>query len=158
MVYMEEKSKSAKELDQKGTPYKLVPHKNSAHTAEEAAREIGLELGQIVKSLLVEGHRQPPALVLVPGDKRIHFGRLGKILGDRSIFLCSPERTFEVTGYPVGLVTPFGLKSELTKIMEESVLEKGEIAVSSGSWGFEIVLNSQDLAKATGAKIALFTK
>ncbi|KKT75991.1 MAG: hypothetical protein UW69_C0006G0003 [Microgenomates group bacterium GW2011_GWA2_44_7] len=155
---MEGKPPSARELDKKGILYKLVSHLNSAHTAEEAAREIGLRLGQIVKSLLVEGHRHPPILVLVPGDKKIHFGKLGKILGDKSVFLCSPERTLEVTGYPVGIVTPFGLKTQLPIIIEEIVLEKDEVAVSSGTWGFEIVLSVNELKKATEAKIALFTK
>lgn len=153
-----DKPRSVLELDQKGIPYKLVAHPNTAHTAEDAAKEIGLKLGQIVKSLLVEGHRHPPVLVLVPGDKRVHFGKLGKILGDKSVFLCSPARTLEVTGYPVGLVTSFGLKSELPKFIEANVLKNEEIGISSGEWGFEIVMKSKDLLKATGAKIDPFVK
>ncbi|MCL5125322.1 MAG: YbaK/EbsC family protein [Deltaproteobacteria bacterium] len=158
IVGMDEKPRSTQELDRKGIPYKLVPHENSAHTAEDAAKEIGLELGQIVKSLLVEGHRRGPVLVLVAGDRRIHFGKLGKIVGDKSVFLCSPERTLEVTGYPVGLVTAFGLKRELPMFLDQSVLDREKIAVSSGVWGFEIVLKPADLARAATAEIALFTK
>jgi Cys-tRNA(Pro) deacylase len=153
-----DKPRSAIELDQKGIPYKLVPHPNSAHTAEDAAHELGLELGQIVKSLLVEGHRHPPLLVLVPGDKRVHFGRLGKIVGDKTVFLCSPERTLEVTGYPVGLVTPFGLKADLSKILERSILDRKIIGISSGEWGFEITLTPDYLVKATNALVQSFVK
>ena len=153
-----DKPRSALELDQKGIDYRLVAHPNTAHTAADAAREIGLELGQIVKSLLAEGHRHPPVLLLVPGDRQVHFGRLGKILGDKSIFLCSPQRTLEVTGYPVGLVTPFGLKSRLDIMAETSVLAKGKVGVSSGSWGAEIVISVSDLISATGATAASFLK
>lgn len=146
------------ELDQKGIGYSLVAHPNTAHTAEDAANEIGLELGQIIKSLLVEGHRHPPVLLLVPGDRQVHFGKLGKIVGDKSTFLCSPQRTLEVTGYPVGLVTPFGLKTDVLKIIEESILLKDQIGISSGTWGHEIVMTAKDLEKGTTAQVASIVK
>lgn len=153
-----DKPLSALELDQKGVAYELKAHPNTAHTAADAAKEIGLQLGQIVKSLLVEGHRHPPVLLLVPGDRMVHFNKLGKILGDRSIFLCSPERTLEVTGYQVGLVTPFGLKADLPKIIDSSALDSEKVAVSSGTWGFEIVLSPHDLMEASGAKVESIVK
>jgi Cys-tRNA(Pro) deacylase len=152
------KPRSALELDHKGIPYQLVPHPNSAHTAEDAAMELGYDVSRIVKSLLAEGHRHPPVLLLVPGDRRIHFGKLGKILGDTSVFLCSPERTLAVTGYPVGIVTAFGLKSPLPVYMEEDILGRGTVALSSGDWGFELLLTDQDVLKATGATIGAFSR
>lgn len=153
-----EKPRSAVELDQKGIEYKLVGHPNSAHSAQDAARELGLKLGQIVKSLLAEGKNHPPVLLLVPGNRLIHFGKLGKLLGDKSIFLCSPDRTLETTGYPVGLVTPFGLKNNLPIYLESSVFENQEVGISSGVLGFEIIMTVTNLQKATGAKLESFVK
>src|SRR6266496_3159807 len=49
-------------------------------TAEEAARAIGCELRQIVKSLLFDCNGTP-ALVLVPGDRRADPRKVATLMG-----------------------------------------------------------------------------
>lgn len=150
--------KSIKELDLKKIEYTLVKHSGSSHTAKEAAEEINLELGQIVKSLVIEGPICKTILVLIPGDRKIDFKKLKSQIGDKRVELAKPGVVFRETGYPVGLVTPFDLKKPLPIYADEAILRYDKVGLSSGKKGFELVLDPNDLIKATRAMVGEFTK
>ena len=47
-------------------------------TARDAARAVGCDLAQIVKSLVVVVRRQAAVVVLVPGDRRADLAKVGR--------------------------------------------------------------------------------
>ncbi len=75
-------------------------------TAEDAARAIGCEVGQIVKSLVftVDGR---PVVALVSGANRLDAARLGAVAGGRAQ-RADPDTVRRATGYAIGGVPPFG--------------------------------------------------
>ncbi len=85
----------------------------SARTAAEAAESIGVELGQIVKSLVfVRG--EEPVVVLCAGDRRVDAERLG-------LTPASPDVVREATGYAIGGVPPFGHARAHETLIDESL-------------------------------------
>lgn len=150
--------KSTAELDSKTIPYKLVRHSGSAHTASDAAKEIGLNVGQIVKTLAFKGKTRGPFLVLVPGDKKFDRKKISVFLNDKTIDLLEPNAVEKETGYRVGLVTPFGTAKPLKVYAQNSILELSEVGISSGEFGVEIVMSPQNLKKATKAVLGDFCR
>lgn len=73
---------------------------DSARTAAEAARAIGVELGQIVKSLVFVRDTHA-VLVLCAGDRTVDTVRLGLKRADA-------KRVRELTGYAIGGIPPIG--------------------------------------------------
>jgi prolyl-tRNA editing enzyme YbaK/EbsC (Cys-tRNA(Pro) deacylase) len=81
----------------------------STPTAELAARRIGVEPGQIAKSLLFRDRAGAYHLVVCPGDKRLSAQVLKRLLGPRAS-MTGPDETERVTGFRPGGVCPFGLE------------------------------------------------
>ena len=63
--------KACQELGVKGS---IVKTKDTARTAEEAAATLGVEVGQIVKSLVFEADGET-VLVLTSGENKVEIGR-----------------------------------------------------------------------------------
>ncbi|MCS6780906.1 MAG: YbaK/EbsC family protein [Geminicoccaceae bacterium] len=80
----------------------------TARTAEDAARALGVAVGQIVKSLLfLLGER--PVLVLVAGDRRCRPELLPELLGlEGRVVRADAETVRRVSGFAIGGVAPIG--------------------------------------------------
>jgi prolyl-tRNA editing enzyme YbaK/EbsC (Cys-tRNA(Pro) deacylase) len=79
----------------------------SARTAQEAADALGVELGQIAKSVVFRSRVDDSAiLVIAPGDRRIHEPSLKQLTGP----LARADADFVKarTGFSIGGVSPLG--------------------------------------------------
>jgi len=69
----------------KGVDLDVTVFDGSTHTAQDAARQVGAELGQIVKSLVFvspDGEDLEPILCLVSGTNRVDLARLAAVTGE----------------------------------------------------------------------------
>jgi Cys-tRNA(Pro) deacylase len=142
---------STDELDRLGIPYTVRVHDQASSSAAEAARALGLPLASIVKTLIVIGRDRGALVVLVPGNQRLNLARMRQILLDKSLHLASHEQTLAVSGYPVGLVTPFSLTTSMPVYANGLITELSLAAISSGEPGSELLLQAPDLLRATAA-------
>jgi prolyl-tRNA editing enzyme YbaK/EbsC (Cys-tRNA(Pro) deacylase) len=99
-------------------------------TATDAARAVGCELGQIVKSLVfVAGGR--PVVVLVSGANRLDETRLGAIAGS-PVTKADAETARSATGYSIGGVPPFGHATEVRVFMDRDLLAYPVVWAAAG--------------------------
>ena len=101
-------------------------------TARAAAKAIGCELGQIVKSLVFDCDGRP-VVVLVPGDRRADGARIAAALGCRRARVAPPEQVEELTGFAPGAVAPFPLPRVERVLMERLLLAQEYVWVGAGS-------------------------
>jgi prolyl-tRNA editing enzyme YbaK/EbsC (Cys-tRNA(Pro) deacylase) len=103
----------AERLRAKGLEIEVQTLSDSARTASLAAAALGVEVGQIVKSLVfVRG--DAPVLILCAGDRRVDVERLG-------LAPASAERVRAVTGFSIGGVPPLGHDAELETTIDQSL-------------------------------------
>ena len=99
-------------------------------TAEDAARAVGCDVGQIVKSLVfVAGGR--PVVALVSGANRLDEGRLAAIAGE-PVAKADAETARAATGYSIGGVPPFGHATEVPVFMDSDLLAYGVVWAAAG--------------------------
>ncbi|MGI8715555.1 MAG: YbaK/EbsC family protein [Solirubrobacteraceae bacterium] len=100
-------------LAELGLPIEVVTLTESARTAAEAARAVGCDVGQILKSLvfLRDG---APVVVLCAGDRRVDAERLG-------LSRASAEQVREATGFAIGGIPPLGHTRALETIIDQSL-------------------------------------
>jgi prolyl-tRNA editing enzyme YbaK/EbsC (Cys-tRNA(Pro) deacylase) len=77
-------------------------------TAPMAAEALGVDVGQIVKSLLFVGKNGSFYMVLCPGDRKVSSSRLKRVIGVKSR-MATAEETAQATGFLPGGVCPFGI-------------------------------------------------
>jgi prolyl-tRNA editing enzyme YbaK/EbsC (Cys-tRNA(Pro) deacylase) len=84
-------------------------------TAETAARMLGVQVGQIAKSLLFAGKNGKHYMVLCAGDKRVSSSLIKKLVGCK-VSMADAETTETVTGFRPGGVCPFGVTNVVVYI------------------------------------------
>jgi Cys-tRNA(Pro)/Cys-tRNA(Cys) deacylase len=65
------------------------------------------------------------------------------------------EEVPKITGYFIGGVSPLGTHRPLPVVLESTILNLPEIAVSAGQWGCQAVLRPRDLLSALGARASV---
>src|SRR5918999_4927662 len=76
-------------------------------TAADAARAIGCEVGQIVKSLVFVADDRP-VLALVSGANRVDVAKLASAAGARAARRANGDEARAATGFAIGGGPPFG--------------------------------------------------
>lgn len=106
----------------KGVTLDVTVFPDSTHTAEDAARAIGAEVSQIVKSLVFVTAREDgalePIVCLVSGADRVDLGRLAAVLGRRDVRRSTAREADELTGFTIGGIPPFGHTQRTRVIMD----------------------------------------
>ena len=121
-------------------------------TAAHAARAVGCELHNIVKSLLFEcGGRV--VLAMVPGDRRADAAKVAAGAGARVASIASPARVREATGFEPGAVAPFGLVHVDAVLLERTLLSLDRVWVGAGSTRHMAGLSPLELVRLTRAVI-----
>jgi len=106
----------------KGVAIDVVAFDESTHTAAEAARAVGAELGQIVKSLVfvvgAASDSPEPIVCLVSGVNRVDLAQLAVVTGEPDIRRASAREANELTGFVIGGIPPIGHPRRLRVIMD----------------------------------------
>jgi prolyl-tRNA editing enzyme YbaK/EbsC (Cys-tRNA(Pro) deacylase) len=123
----------------------------STPTAELAARRIGVETGQIAKSLLFRDRAGAYRLVVCPGDKRLSSQVLKRVLGPRAS-MTGPEETEQVTGFRPGGVCPFGLEG-VEILLDEALAHQATIYPAAGTDATGVPMTFDQLVAITGGRL-----
>lgn len=89
-------------------------------TSEEAAAALGVEIGQIAKSILFHSGDEY-ALFVAAGDVRIHAKQVKAAFNGAKAKMATPEAVEAVTGFQVGAVCPFALQREVPIFVDSSL-------------------------------------
>lgn len=102
-------------------------------TALDAANAIGVEVGQIVKSLIfaVDGD---VVLAYVSGANQLDENKLAAAAGGVSCSRVDADRVREATGFPIGGVPPFGHATHLRVFIDPDLLQYDEVWAAAGTW------------------------
>ena len=134
-----------------------VPHTvvvtEPASSAEESARFQGIELRQLLRTIVVRRGENDYLFVLVPAGRRFDWSKLRSHLGVKRMSLPDAEEARQVTGYERGTITPFGSTNDWPVIADESMLGLNSVAIGGGQRGVNIHISPADLVSATGAQV-----
>lgn len=128
----------------------------STRTANDAAREIGVEVGRIVKSLVFLAADRA-ILVLCCGDRRVSEDRLRESLGATAVRRATADEAKRYTGYAIGGVPPFAHETACQTVIDEDMSRFETVWAAAGlpDAVFEIaVTDLRLLADARSARIA----
>jgi prolyl-tRNA editing enzyme YbaK/EbsC (Cys-tRNA(Pro) deacylase) len=126
---------------------------DGTRTADDAARAIGCQVGQIVKSLVftLDG---APVMALVAGSNRLDETRLAAALDGTQVGRADADSVRAATGFPIGGVPPFGHSSPLPTAMDEDLLAHDEVWAAAGTPRDVFAVSPRDLARVTGGTVA----
>jgi Cys-tRNA(Pro)/Cys-tRNA(Cys) deacylase len=124
-----------------------------AGSAEESAAFQGIELHQLLRTIVVRKGENDYLFVLVPGGRRFDWPKLRAHLGVSRMSLPDAEEAKAVTGYERGTITPFGSSKAWPVIADASIEALEKVAIGGGRRGVNIHLKPADLVAATNAAV-----
>ena len=121
-------------------------------SAADAAMTIGVDLGQIVKSLVfaVDGEA---VVALVSGDNLLDDEKLARVAGGERAWREDADTVRDATGFPVGGVPPFGHREPLRVFIDEDLLGFEELWAAAGTPHTNFAIKPDELVRATGGLV-----
>ena len=136
-----------------GLDIRPVRFPDGAKTAADAAAAIGVDVGQIVKSLVfaVDGH---VVLAYVSGANQLAEAKLAAAAGGDHCERVDADAVREATGYPIGGVPPFGHATPVPAFIDADLLTFDEVWAAAGTWHDVFAITPTDLTRVSGATVA----
>ena len=127
----------------------------STPTAETAAAKIGVEVGQIAKSLLFKGLSGKIVMVVCAGDKKVSSGKLKRLCGEK-MSMTNAEETYASTGFRPGGVCPYGVVS-IPVFIDASLSAWETIYPAAGTSSTGVPTTYAQLLAMTGGRVCEVT-
>ena len=121
----------------KGIELRMTLLAETSHTAEDAARALGVELGQIVKSLVFVApgpeDELRPILCLVAGTNRVDLARLAAATGEPTVRRASAREARQLSGFTIGGIPPIGHPGPIRAVMDPDLDRYPVVWAAAGS-------------------------
>jgi prolyl-tRNA editing enzyme YbaK/EbsC (Cys-tRNA(Pro) deacylase) len=150
-AWPDEVERVAAHLRESGAESRIEEFQEGTPTAEDAARAVGCELGQIVKSLVFECDGRP-IVVLVPGDRRADRKKIASAAGCAGAKIAGPEQVLAATGFAPGAVAPFPLPHVDSVFIDRSLLQHRQVWIGAGSARHMAALAPGELVRLAQAR------
>lgn len=150
-----QKTNAARLLDAAGISYSLIPYSYDPEdlAAAHVAEELGEDIEQVFKTLVLRGDRTDLFVCVMPGDMEVDLKVAARISGNKSCQMLHVKELLPATGYIRGGCSPIGMKKPLRTFIYESAQLYDYIFISAGVRGLQIKIAPQDLISFIGAEI-----
>ena len=126
---------------------------DTTRSASDAARAVGCQVGQIVKSLIFEGQQShQPILVAASGANRVNERAIEQSVSE-PIKMAKPDYVRQMTGFAIGGVPPVGHDNPLKIFIDEDLLQYDEIWAAAGTPHAVFKLTPDDLKTITSGAV-----
>jgi prolyl-tRNA editing enzyme YbaK/EbsC (Cys-tRNA(Pro) deacylase) len=138
-------------LSERSIPYTIKKHSSPAFTSEDAAKERGVRLSQIVKCMVGVDDKGGLHVMLIPGDRILKLKRVRSIAGGIRIDLIASDRLQNEFDVVVGAMSPTQFFGKARFYIDNTVMNEENVDISSGDPSAGVELKAVDLVQALGA-------
>ncbi len=150
-----------KYMNEQGISYSTMEYpEDGPVAATEVAAYFGFvdSADRLFKTLVTSEHKGGYYVFCLPGAKRLDLKKAAALVGVKNLQMLRPEVFEELTGYVHGGCSPFGMKTKLPTIVDESALQWDTIYLSGGRIGLLIDVAPKALETHVDARFESITK
>lgn len=149
------KTNAARLLDKAKITYELIPYEvdESDLSAIHVAEQLGEDVNQVFKTLVLHGDKTGYFVCIIPGDQELNLKFAAKVSGNKNCEMIPMKNLLAVTGYIRGACSPIGMKKHFPTYIHHTCLEFDRIYVSAGQRGLQIMINPRELISIAQAKV-----
>lgn len=153
------KTNVARLMDKAKVPYELVPYEfdESDLSVQHVAAELGENISQVFKTIVLQGDRTGHLVCVVPGDCEVNLKKAARVSGNKKVEPLPLKELLPVTGYIRGGCSPIGMKKHFPTYVHATAADFESIYVSAGQRGLQIKLNPHDLLRESRGTLADLT-
>ncbi len=140
-------------LQDKNHPHSPVMLADAARTAQQAADALGIEVGQIAKSIIFRRTEDDAAvLVITSGDRRVDEKKVAALVG--KLGRADADFVKSKTGFTIGGVSPVGHAGPVVTLIDRELFRFDVVWAAAGHPHGVFQLRPQDLEGLTSAPVA----
>lgn len=140
-------------LQDAGHPHAPVMLDGAARTAQEAADGLGVQLGQIAKSVIFKRKEDGVAvLVVTSGDRRVDEKKVSALVG--KVGRADADFVKAQTGFTIGGVSPVAHQNPSVTLLDQDLWRFEVVWAAAGHPHGVFQLQPDDLKRLTGAPVA----
>ena len=149
------KTNAARLLDRGKIAYELVPYEVDENNlaATHVAEQLGEDIAQVFKTLVLRGDKHGIFVCVIPGDKEVDLKKAAKMSGNKCAEMIAMKELLPTTGYIRGGCSPIGMKKNFPVYIQESCLSHDYIYISAGQRGLQIKIAPADLIGFVSAQV-----
>ena len=140
-----------------GLDHEVRRFPEGTRTAEDAARAIGCDVAQIVKSLVFIAD-EAPVLVLTSGRNRVDLEKIATLCHAATARKATADEVREATGFAIGGTPPFGHPRALRCFVDADLMGYREVWAAAGTPDGVFALTPDDLVRASEGTVAEFAE
>lgn len=145
--------KVAAKLAELGHPHDVVLLPVTGRTAADAAAALGIELGQIAKSIVFRRRDDDAAvLVVTSGDLRVDERKVSALVG--KVGRADADFVKAATGFSIGGVSPVAHSREPVILIDTQLFRFEQVWAAAGHPYAVFPLSPAELVQLTGAPVA----
>lgn len=150
-----QKTNVARLLDKANIKYELIPYTVDENNlaADHVAEELGEDINQVFKTLILHGDKCGYFVCVVPGNTEVDLKKAAKVAGAKKAEMIPMKELLPLTGYIRGGCSPIGMKKPFPTFFHQSALNFDFIFVSAGVRGLQIKIAPNDLINYVKATI-----
>ena len=155
------KTNVARLLDKAKIAYQLIPYEvdESDLSAVHVAAQLGENVDQVFKTLVLLGDKTGHFVCIVPGDREVNLKLAAKVSGNKSCDMIPMKELLPTTGYIRGACSPIGMKKHFPTYIHNTCMDFPYIYVSAGQRGLQLKVDPKELIKEVRAEVCiLFTE
>lgn len=142
-----QKTNVARLLDAAGINYETIAYEFTEDdlSAQHVASQLGEDIDQVFKTLVLRGDRTGIFVCVIPGDFEVDLKVAARISGNKNCEMVHVRELLGITGYIRGGCSPIGMKKKFPTYIHESALLYEHIYVSAGIRGLQVKIAPRDL-------------
>lgn len=131
---------------------------DTTHTAADAARALGVDQAQIVKSLVFVAPREDgslePIICLAAGTNCVNLALLAAVTGEAGVRRATAREARELTGFSIGGIPPLGHSRPVRVVMDPDLGRYPEVWAAAGHDRSVFPVSPAALRALTNAMVA----
>lgn len=149
------KTNAARLLDRAHVTYDLIPYTIDEDdlSASHVASQLGEDVQQVFKTLVLRGDRTGIFVCVVPGNQEVDLKKAAHTSGNKKCDLVPQRELLELTGYIRGGCSPIGMKRHYPTFYHTSLTDHDQVYISAGVRGLQLRLNPADLLRVTDGSL-----
>lgn len=132
-----------------GLDKKVHRFDESTHNSELAARSLGVQVGQVAKTILLLSG-ETAIVVVISGDRRVDTKKVRELGYGKRVRLAGPDDVVAHTGFAVGAVSPVALPDGVPIYLDRSLRRFDTIYPAAGATNNMFATTPDELLALTG--------
>lgn len=143
-----------------GVPYTMHDYEYVSDPGKiglHAAAGIGIDNEKVFKTLMVEIDKKQVVCAVIPVHQKMNLKKVAALFGGKNARMLGADKAEALTGFQVGGISPFGSRTQVPVVFEQSAAKLDIMYINGGGRGLVVGLPPADAVRCVNGQTADLT-